>query len=88
MTILEGIKREGQLIVRCEKSIKLEKLRKRKADTRRKIELGGLVIKAGLGDFNKPTILGALDYVVGLIANDGFQSGFERNGEKILTKSL
>ena len=32
----------------------------RKADTRHKIELGGLVIKAGLGDLDKAVILGLL----------------------------
>lgn len=34
--------------------------RLRKEDTRHKIELGGLVIKAGLGDEDKAVILGAL----------------------------
>ncbi len=32
----------------------------RKANTRQKIKLGGLVIKAGLGDENEAVILGAL----------------------------
>lgn len=32
----------------------------RKGDTRHKIELGGLVIKAGLGDEDRAVILGAL----------------------------
>jgi hypothetical protein len=32
----------------------------RKEDTRHKIELGGLVIKAGLGDEDRAVILGAL----------------------------
>lgn len=32
----------------------------RKEDTRRKIELGGLVVKAGLGDEDRAVILGAL----------------------------
>ncbi|MCI1728237.1 MAG: conjugal transfer protein TraD [Chiayiivirga sp.] len=32
----------------------------RKQDTRRKIELGGLVIKAGLGDETRAVVLGAL----------------------------
>lgn len=35
----------------------------RKADTRHKIELGGLDIKAGLGDLDKATSLGAKIYV-------------------------
>ncbi|EBM9045544.1 conjugal transfer protein TraD [Salmonella enterica] len=41
----------------------------RKEDTRHKIELGGLVIKAGLGDEDKAVILGAL-----LEAADALQS--------------
>lgn len=32
----------------------------RKADTRHKIELGGLVIKAGLGEADKALVMGAL----------------------------
>ncbi len=32
----------------------------RKADTRRKIELGGLVILSGLGDLDRAAILGLL----------------------------
>ncbi|MFN7102157.1 MAG: conjugal transfer protein TraD [Pseudorhizobium sp.] len=32
----------------------------RKEDTRRKIELGGLVIKAGLSELDRAVILGAL----------------------------
>lgn len=40
MTINEQITKEKQLFARCEKSLALEKLKKRKANTRRKIELG------------------------------------------------
>lgn len=32
----------------------------RREDTRRKIQLGGLVIKAGIGDYSPSVILGAL----------------------------
>ena len=32
----------------------------RKADTRRKIELGGLVLKSGMGDASPAALLGAL----------------------------
>ena len=32
----------------------------RKADTYRKIQLGGLIIKAGVGEFDKALILGIL----------------------------
>ena len=42
----------------------------RKADTRRKIELGGLVIKAGIDELDRAALLGAL-----LLAADIVQSG-------------
>jgi len=42
MTTLEQIGKEKQIITRCEKSPSLEKIKKRKSDTRRKIEFGGL----------------------------------------------
>lgn len=60
MTTKTKIQKQQQLIARCEKSLALEKLKKRQADTRRKIELGGLVIKSGMDGFNKAVILGAL----------------------------
>ena len=69
MTTLKEIDKEKQLIARCEKSLAQEKLKSRRADTRRKIELGGLVIKSGLHHFGKATILGALDYSLELIKN-------------------
>ena len=42
----------------------------RKADTRRKIELGGLVIKAGIDELDRVALLGAL-----LLAAEIIQSG-------------
>jgi hypothetical protein len=45
---------------RLERSKALQNIKKRKADTRRKIEFGGLVIKAGMDEFSKDIILGAL----------------------------
>lgn len=70
MTMLKQIEKEKQNLARCEKSLALEKLKKRKADTRHKIELGGLVIKAGLHRFEKAIILGALDFSLELIKHD------------------
>lgn len=35
-------------IEKCKRTMSQESIRKRKADTRRKIQIGGLVIKAGL----------------------------------------
>lgn len=51
---------QKQLIARDEKALAIAKLNKRKADTRRKIELGGLIINAGMDGYNKSIILGAL----------------------------
>jgi len=73
MTTLKQIQKEQQFIARCEKSVALEKLKKRRADTRRKIELGGLVIKSGLDYFGKAVVLGVLCHALGAIENDANQ---------------
>ena len=43
-----------------ERNLALEKIKKRKVDTRRKIELGGLAIKTGMDQYPKDVILGVL----------------------------
>ncbi|WP_454781681.1 conjugal transfer protein TraD [Legionella sp. WA2022007384] len=84
MAISDQIKKQKQLIARCEKSLVLEKLKKRRADTRRKIELGGLVIKSGIDGFNKSVILGALDYSLSLLEEDeSYNSLFEIKGNNL-----
>ncbi|HHF7374013.1 conjugal transfer protein TraD [Legionella bozemanae] len=84
MSIHDQIKRQQQVIVRYEKSIVLERLKKRKADTRRKIELGGLVIKSGMDGFNKSVILGALDYSLSLLREDeDYTNLFETKGNNL-----
>jgi hypothetical protein len=84
MATLDDITKQKQLIARCEKSLALEKLKKRKADTRRKIELGGLVIKAGLDGYNKAVILGALANSLQLIEQDHYYTIlFESIGTKL-----
>lgn len=70
MTTHRQIEKEKQLIARCENSLALEKLKKRKAETRRKIELGGLVVKAGVNAYNQSVVLGALVYAKELIEKD------------------
>ncbi|HAU0932759.1 conjugal transfer protein TraD [Legionella pneumophila serogroup 1] len=81
------IKKQKQIIARDEKALILAKLKKRKADTRRKIELGGLVIKAEADFYSKSTILGALDYAVELIKKDKCnQVLFEQRGKLIFIK--
>ena len=84
MTMLEQIGKKKQLIARCEKSLSLEKLKKRKADTRRKIEFGGLVIKLSMDAYNKAVILGGLVRLVQLIAQDEkHQKLFESIGNNL-----
>jgi hypothetical protein len=85
----DEIKKQKQLIARCEKFIALEKLKKRRADTRRKIELGGLVIKSGMDGYNKAVIFGALDYSLKLIQDEpSYQMVFESKGNNLfLTRS-
>ena len=55
-----------------------------KLDTRKKIELGGLVIKSGLGDFNKSVVLGALDHAFKSIQQDpSYVAMFESIGDNL-----
>lgn len=69
------------------KSLALEKLRRRRADTRLKIELGGLVIKSGMGKFDRSIILGSLDYAAHLMQEDlSYKLLFKRKGENLFEK--
>ncbi|HAT1676568.1 TPA: conjugal transfer protein TraD [Legionella pneumophila] len=87
MTIHKQIEKEKQLIARCENSLALDKLKKRKADTRRKIELGGLVIKSKMNMYSTPIILGALCYTAQLIGkNNSYKCLFDELGSQLLIK--
>lgn len=89
MATFKQIEKEKQLIARCEKSLALEKLKKRKAETRRKIELGGLVIKSGMDGFNKAVILGALIQALKLIEQDkDCLNIFESSGNFLFTSII
>ena len=82
MATLDKIKKQQQRIARLEKSQAMEKVRARRADTRRKIEFGGLVIKSGMGDFSKAEILGALVYAADLIEKDpNYLNNFKAIGD-------
>ncbi len=50
----------------------------RKLDTRHKIQLGGLVIKAGLGEEERAVILGALIEAANKLAGPDHHDAFER----------
>lgn len=64
MNLPHQIKKQEQLVARYENKLAYEKLKQRKLDTRRKIELGGLVIKSGMNEYDKAIILGALIHAV------------------------
>lgn len=57
---IKKIQSTEQQINRLERKQSLQKLKERKKNTRRKIELGGLVIKAKMSQYTKDIILGAL----------------------------
>lgn len=88
MTNHAQVIKQQQQVARCEKSLALEKLKKRRADTRRKIEFGGLVIKSGMDGFNKSVILGALSHAMQLIENEtDYLSRFESMGDNLFLKA-
>lgn len=64
------INKKTQVIARLERNLVIEKIKERKKKTRRKIELGGLVIKAEMDKFSKDIILGALINARKEIQND------------------
>lgn len=71
-----------QTLARLERNLTLEKLKQRKQDTRRKIELGGLVIKAKMNRYSKAIILGALiDALENLERDDACKTLFKAKGE-------
>ncbi|HAT2057358.1 conjugal transfer protein TraD [Legionella pneumophila] len=87
MTIHKQIEKEKQLIARYEKSLALDKLKRRKADAQRKIELGGLVIKSGLDTYNKAIILGGLNYISEIANKDSnYLNLFEDRGKRLFSE--
>ena len=60
METQQKINKKTQTIACLERKLTIEKIKERKKQTRRKIELGGLVIKAKMDAFSKDIILGAL----------------------------
>ena len=89
MSIHKKIKKQQQIISRSANSLALQKLKKRKAETRRKIELGGLVVKAGMDGYSKSTILGGLLHLLPIIQSDKhFQEILEAKGEAAFLDKL
>lgn len=81
MDTRELIVKQKQSLALTESSLALQKLKIRRADTRRKIELGGLVIKAGMDCYPKHVILGALIHSLSLIDTDGYRDLFTSIGD-------
>ena len=82
MSTLEAIKKKKQVIAKHERLLALEKIKLRKQDTRRKIEFGGLVIKAKMDQYSKAVILGALIDAFNAIENDpSFENLLKLKGE-------
>lgn len=70
MNLNEEIDKQKQAISKLEKNLALTNLKTRKAQTRRKIEFGGLVVKSGMDAYSKDVILGVLAHAANLIEQD------------------
>ena len=82
MKVSDQIISQEQKLARLERNLARQKLKQRKADTRNKIQLGGLIIKAGLDKYSKDIILGALtDAVEQLIADPDVSTVFKAKGQ-------
>jgi len=82
MKTSDQILKYEQKLNRHQSQLNREKLKQRKSDTRRKIELGGLVIKANMDNFSKAVILGALlDSIERLNDEPHFKVYFQSKGE-------
>ncbi|MFJ1267882.1 conjugal transfer protein TraD [Legionella lytica] len=88
MALLEEIEKEKQMLARCKKSLAIEKLKKRRLDTRHKIELGGLVIKSEMDLYDKSIILGSLVHSQQLILKQhNCLNIFKLIGDKLFKKN-
>ncbi len=76
----DKIKKKSQEVAKLERKLALEKIKKRKAETRRKIELGGLVVKANMDAYSKDIVLGALVHAEQELKKEG--------GTKLLYQSI
>ncbi|RAP36675.1 conjugal transfer protein TraD [Legionella quinlivanii] len=87
MDITKQIAKQKQIVCREEKLLMVEKLKKRRDETRRKIELGGLVVKSGMDAYNKAIILGALDYIQKQILDSDLVKLLEERGNLLFIKN-
>lgn len=78
----EALKKQQRKVARLERRLALTKIKQRKQETRRKIELGGLVVKAKMDKYPKVVILGALiDALENLEHNEAARVLFQSKGE-------
>jgi hypothetical protein len=83
------ISKKTQTIAKLERNLIIEKIKERKKQTRRKIELGGLVIKAEMDQFPKDIILGALISVRKEIEKDSnVKSLFQSIGKSVFMEFI
>lgn len=89
MTFQKKVLKQQQIIARAEQQLAVEKLKKRRADTRNKIQLGGLVIKSEMNLYSKEIILGALLHAFDMIQKDeNYKTVFSSIGENAFMESL
>lgn len=82
MNLELDIIKQKQKVARMERSLALQKIKRRKAETRHKIELGGLIVKSKMDKHSKAIILGALiDAYENLQKDDGIKTLFKVKGE-------
>lgn len=82
MVTVNELKKQSQKIAKLERTLALQKIKQRKQDTRRKIELGGLVIKAKMDKYSKSVILGALiEAMENLKSDTNYKTLLQTKGE-------
>ena len=78
----KAITRETQKVARLELRLARQRYKARKAETRFKIEYGGLVVKAGMSEHPKAVILGALlSAYESLKTEEGLKTLWQSRGE-------
>ena len=77
----QKIQHKEQSIARLERQLAKAKVKQRKADTRRKIQLGGLIIKAKMDVYPKDVILGALIQAESALKEEGSRQFYQLIGK-------
>jgi Conjugal transfer protein TraD len=83
------LRRLRPLLIRLENQLGRIRMETRKQDTRNKIQLGGLVIKAGLAEEDTAVILGALALAAEALngaENELIRRRFRRVGDRVFSE--